>query len=85
MLIFTSALFRAAFVIANLFLGVSVFLTIFLLTVLFDFVCFFLVPQWSLQNRPYVVRAKPANGDALGLSSSYPARAGLGKWPSGLN
>jgi len=27
------------------------------------------LPQWSLQNRPTVVRAKPANGDGVGLSS----------------
>jgi hypothetical protein len=29
-----------------------------------------LVPQWSPQNRPTVVRAKPANGRGRGLSCS---------------
>jgi len=27
-----------------------------------------------------VVRAKPANGDSPELTSSYPVKAGLGKW-----
>jgi hypothetical protein len=33
------------------------------------------------KSRPPLIRVKPANGDGLGRSSSYPVNVGLGKWP----
>jgi len=36
-------------------------------------------PQWSLQNRPMVVRAKPANAMAQDLVLLL-CQGGLGKW-----
>ena len=36
-------------------------------------------PQWSPQNRPTVVRAKPANGKRPGTQLFYPAASCGGK------
>ena len=36
-------------------------------------------PQWSPQNRPTVVRAKPANGKRPGTQLFYPATSCAGK------
>jgi len=36
-------------------------------------------PQWSPQNRPMVVRAKPANGKRPGTQLFYPAASCGGK------
>jgi len=36
-------------------------------------------PQWSPQNRPMVVRAKPANGKRPGTQLFYPAACCGGK------